>query len=82
MDGKNIVIALIMGIVAGWLASFVVGGEGLIQYLVSGVIGSFVGSWVLNRFNINLGIQNEYARDIAVATIGAALVMIIARILT
>jgi uncharacterized membrane protein YeaQ/YmgE (transglycosylase-associated protein family) len=79
MDGKNILIALLMGIVAGWLASFVVGGGGLLRYLITGVIGSFVGSFILNKAGINLGISNEYARDIATATIGAIIVVIAAR---
>ena len=82
MDQKNIIIALVLGLVAGWLASFVVGGYGIVQYLVSGVIGSFVGSYILNKAGINLGIKNEYGRDIATATIGAIIVMILARILT
>ena len=82
MDTKNIVIALVLGLVAGWLASFIVGGYGIVQYLISGVIGSFVGSFALNRAGINLGIQNEYFRDIVTATIGAVIVMIIANILT
>ncbi len=84
MDQKNIVIALIMGLVAGWLASWVPftgGGGGLLQYLISGVLGSFVGSYVLQRANVNLGIQNEIGRDIATATIGAVIVMFIANIL-
>jgi uncharacterized membrane protein YeaQ/YmgE (transglycosylase-associated protein family) len=59
-----------------------VGGGGLVQYLVSGVLGSFVGSWALQKFGVNLGIHNEIARDTATATIGAVIVMIIARILT
>ena len=82
MDTKNIVIALVLGLVAGWLASFIVGGYGIVQYLISGVIGSFVGSFVLNKAGVSLGIQNEYIRDIATATIGAIIVMIIAKILT
>ncbi len=82
MDTKNIVIALVLGLVAGWLASLIVGGYGIVQYLISGVIGSFVGSYVLNKMGINLGITNEYARDIATATIGAIIVMVIAKILT
>jgi uncharacterized membrane protein YeaQ/YmgE (transglycosylase-associated protein family) len=85
MDKKNIVIALLMGLAAGWLASFApfVGGQGgLMQYLISGVLGSFVGSYVLQKANINLGIHNEIGRDIVTATIGAVIVMIIARILT
>ena len=83
MDKKNIIIALLLGLVAGWLASWVIPGEqNLFQYLISGVIGSFVGSYVLNKMGIDLGIKNEYGRDIATATIGAIIVMIIAKILT
>ncbi len=82
MDKTNVVIALLMGLVAGWLASFVVGGGGLVQYLVSGVLGSFVGSYVLNKAAINIGINNEYVRDTVTATIGAIIVMIIANVLT
>jgi uncharacterized membrane protein YeaQ/YmgE (transglycosylase-associated protein family) len=85
MDTKNVVIALLMGLVAGWLASWFpfTGGEGgLVQYLISGVLGSFVGSYVLQKANINLGIRNEIGRDIATATLGAVIVMFIANILT
>jgi uncharacterized membrane protein YeaQ/YmgE (transglycosylase-associated protein family) len=82
MDTKNILIAVVMGIVAGWLASFVVGGGGLFRYLITGVIGSFVGSFVLNKAGINLGISNEYARDIVTATIGAVIVVLAARFIS
>ncbi len=82
LDSKNIVIALMMGLAAGWLASFIVGGGGLFQYLVSGVLGSFVGSFALQKFNINLGIRNDIGRDVATATIGAIIVMVVAHMLT
>jgi uncharacterized membrane protein YeaQ/YmgE (transglycosylase-associated protein family) len=81
MDNKNFIIAIFMGLAAGWLASWIVGGYGIIQYLISGVLGSFVGSFVLNKSGINLGIKNETGRDIVTATIGAIIVMIIAKIL-
>ena len=58
------------------------GGGGLVQYLISGVLGSFVGSFALQKANVNLGIHNELARDTLTATIGAIIVMIIANILT
>lgn len=82
MDSKNVVIALVMGLVAGWLASWVVGGGGLVQYVVSGVIGSFVGSYILGKAGINIGIGNEYVRDVVTAAIGAVVVVIVARMIS
>lgn len=81
MDLKNLGITLLIGLVAGWLASFIVGGQGIVRYLLSGVIGSFVGSFLLSKLGINLGITNEYARDIVTATIGAVIVVILARLI-
>jgi uncharacterized membrane protein YeaQ/YmgE (transglycosylase-associated protein family) len=82
MDKSNLIVALVIGLVAGWLASWIVGGGGLVQYLVSGVLGSFVGSWVLNKASISLGIQNELVRDTVTATIGAVIIMLVAHVLT
>ena len=81
MDARNIAIAVLIGLIAGWLASFIVGGGGVVQYLLSGVIGSFVGSYLLGRFDISLGIQNEIVRDIVTAAIGAIVVVILARLI-
>jgi len=80
MDAKAIIVFLLIGLVAGWLASFVVGGGGLIKYLVWGVLGAFVGPFVLRGFNINLGIGNQLVSQIVSSTIGAIIVVIIARI--
>ena len=34
MDPKGIVAMIVIGLVAGWLASLVVGGGGLISYII------------------------------------------------
>jgi len=81
MDGRNLVIMLFIGIIAGWLASFVVGGGGLVRYLVTGLIGSFAGGFLFKQFGISLGINNEIVREIVVATIGAILVVLAARLI-
>jgi uncharacterized membrane protein YeaQ/YmgE (transglycosylase-associated protein family) len=83
MDDKTrtLLIFAVIGIVAGFLASIIVGGDGLIQYLVSGVIGAFVGGYLLNMLGINLGIRNELASQIVTATIGAIVVVLLARLL-
>lgn len=81
-DTQTLVIMALIGIVAGWLASLVVGsGGGVIGYLVSGVIGSFVGGYVLNALGVNLGIKNPLASQIATAAIGAVVVLVLAKII-
>ena len=79
---KTILIFAAVGIVAGFLASIVVGGGGLIQYLLSGVIGAFVGGYLLRALGVNLGISNPLAAQVVTATIGAILVVLLARLMT
>ena len=81
MDGKALAIFLLIGLVAGWLASFIVGGGGLVKYLVSGVLGAFVGPFVLRGLNVDLKIGNPLASQIITSTIGAIIVVVIARLI-
>ena len=63
MDTRSLVIFLVIGLVAGFLASLVVGGGGLITYLISGVIGAFVGGWLFSALKINLQSQSASRPD-------------------
>lgn len=80
-DTRALVIFLLIGLVAGWLASIIVGGGGLIRYLITGVVGAFVGGYLLNALGINLGIKNPLASQIVTATIGAIVVVLLARLI-
>jgi len=76
MSGEGLLIILLVGIVAGWLAGQIVQGTGfgLIGDLVVGIIGAFIGSWVLPQLGIHLGAGLVAA--IANATIGAVLLLL------
>jgi uncharacterized membrane protein YeaQ/YmgE (transglycosylase-associated protein family) len=82
MNPQSLIVALIIGAVAGWLASLVMGGGGLIRYVITGIIGSFVGSYLLSVLNINLGIGNPLVSQIITATIGAIVVVFLARLIS
>ena len=84
MDNRSIIIFALTGLVAGYLASFIVGPSswGLLGYLVSGVLGAFVGGWLLKTAGVNLGIKNEVASLVATSTIGAIVVVLLARLIT
>ena len=81
MDARAIIIAIVIGLVAGWLASLVVGGGSLIRYIITGLIGSFVGSFLLGALGLNIGISDPLVAQILTATIGAIVVVLIARVL-
>lgn len=54
------------------------GGFGLIGDLIVGIVGAFVGDWLLPRLNIHLG--TGMVALIANATIGAVVLLIIIRL--
>ena len=78
---QEIWIFLAIGLVAGTLAGFVLGGGGLLRNLIVGVIGSFVGGYVLTMAKISLPIENVLLSQVITATIGAVVVIIIARVI-
>ena len=81
MDTRAIIIWLVIGIVAGFLASILVGGSGLIRYLITGVLGAFVGGFLAQMFNIRLNLGHPLVDQIVIATMGAIVVVIAARII-
>ena len=78
---RQIVVFLGIGLLAGFLASVVMGGEGLLRYLLVGVLGAFVGGYLLSALKIELPIKNAFLSQVVTATIGAILVVIIARLI-
>lgn len=79
MDLKALGIFLAIGLIAGFLASFVVGGGGLIRYLITGVIGAFVGGYLFQLLGVNLGIANPLVAQVITATVGAVVIVLLAR---
>jgi uncharacterized membrane protein YeaQ/YmgE (transglycosylase-associated protein family) len=78
---ETIVIWLIVGAVAGYLAGLVVkgGGFGLLGDIVVGIIGAFVGGWLLPRLGIHLGVG--IVSIIAGATLGAVVLLLVLRLI-
>ncbi len=81
MNTQQIVIIVMIGIVAGWLASLVVGGGGLLRYLITGIIGAFVGGWVFSAAGWKLNLGNESLEQIAISAIGAIILVLLARLI-
>jgi uncharacterized membrane protein YeaQ/YmgE (transglycosylase-associated protein family) len=81
MDLESIIIWLIVGAIAGWLAGMVVkgGGYGLIGDIVVGIIGAVIAGWLLPRLGIYIG--TGFVASIIDAFIGAVILLLVLRLL-
>lgn len=77
------VIMAINGLIAGWLAGQLLGGGGLIRNLIVGLIGAFIGGALIQMGLLKLPFTTGLAMgdQIIVSTIGAIIVVLIARII-
>ena len=75
----DILIWIIVGIAAGWLAGLVVRGYGLglIGNLVVGVIGAVVAGWLLPQLGVAFVVVNPLVTAIVYATIGAIILLLV-----
>ena len=81
LSNENLIVIIVVGIIAGWLAGQIVrgGGFGIIGDLVVGIVGAFIGDWLLPRLNIHLGVG--LVALIVNATIGAIVLLILIRLI-
>ena len=77
---QSLLIFLLTGLVAGWIASLILGGKGLIRHLVTGVIGALVGGYVLKLAHLTLPLDG-WVNDLVTAVIGAIIVIVVARVI-
>lgn len=78
-----LIVMILTGLIAGWLAHLILGGGGLIRNIVVGVLGAFVGGFLVQQGLLKLPFNFDvvpYGNQIVVSTIGALLVIVIARI--
>jgi uncharacterized membrane protein YeaQ/YmgE (transglycosylase-associated protein family) len=79
MDAHGIIIWLIIGAIAGWLAGVLLkgGGFGIFGDIIVGIIGAFIGGWLAGVLGISVG--SGLIASIITATIGAILLVLLLR---
>ena len=78
-DAKSLIVLLLVGAIAGWLAGTLVRGFGfgLIGNILVGIVGALIGTWLMTRLNIRLASGAIPIAGILNATIGAVLLLLI-----
>jgi uncharacterized membrane protein YeaQ/YmgE (transglycosylase-associated protein family) len=80
ISGESLLVILVVGLIAGWLAGQIVQGTGfgIVGDVIIGIVGAFIGSWLLPQLGVHLG--SGIVAAIANATIGALILLLIIRL--
>ena len=81
MDAQSLIIFLIVGAIAGWLAGQIMrgGGFGLVGDIIVGIIGAFLAGLLFPRVGLHIG--SGLLGAIISATIGACILLFLVRLL-
>ncbi|ESX07013.1 membrane protein [Mesorhizobium sp. LSJC268A00] len=81
MGIESLLIFIIIGAIAGWLAGLIVSGFGfgLIGNIVVGIIGALIAGWLFPRLGFAIG--GGILAAIINATIGAVILLVLVKVL-
>jgi uncharacterized membrane protein YeaQ/YmgE (transglycosylase-associated protein family) len=80
----TIIVWIIVGGIAGWLASVVVrgGGLGVLGDIVVGIIGALLGGFILSALGLGGGFTGFNLISLVTAFIGAVILLFLVRLFT
>ncbi len=83
MTAETLLVWLIVGLIAGWLAGLLVrgGGYGLVGDIVIGILGAIIGSLLFSFLGLHIPVAGLLG-TILVAFIGAVILIFILRALS
>ena len=76
----ELLYVLLIGAVSGWFAGLLVKGQeyGLLWNIILGVLGSFIGGWLLAALGMQPSFGHRTVNLIVTSVVGAALVLFLA----
>lgn len=80
LSQQGLIVILVVGLVAGWLAGKVVRGSGfgMIGDILVGIAGALIASFLFPRFGIHLGVG--LISKIIYSAIGAIILLLVVRL--
>lgn len=77
----NILLWIVLGAIAGWLAGmFMKSDHSMLEDIILGIVGAFVGGFIMNFFG-QPGVTGFNLYSVIVSSIGAAVVIFLGRVL-
>ena len=80
MSLEGLIVFLLIGLIAGWLAGRIMrgGGFGLLGDLVVGIIGALLGGWLFGLLGLSAG---GFLGQLIVALVGAIVLLFLLRLI-
>lgn len=77
----NIILWIILGGIAGWIADIIMASaHGMLEDIILGIIGAFVGGFIFNSFGA-AGVTGFNFYSLIVAVIGAVILIFLGRLI-
>jgi len=83
MDIVGVIVALVIGAIAGWLAGVIVegGGFGLLGNMLLGIVGAFIAALLFPRLGLGLTLGGGVVGAIVASTLGAVVLLLIVNLI-
>jgi uncharacterized membrane protein YeaQ/YmgE (transglycosylase-associated protein family) len=79
MGNESLLVMIVVGGVAGWLAGLVMRGSGygIIGDIIVGLLGALIGTWLMRAFSLSVNLGSLVLNKVVVSLIGALVLMFV-----
>ncbi len=82
MSVTDVVVFIVVGLIAGFLASRVVFGKGRgwLFDIIIGIVGAFIGGWLAGVLHVSINLGIPFLNQIIIAFVGAVILLVVWRL--
>ncbi|TME36857.1 MAG: GlsB/YeaQ/YmgE family stress response membrane protein [Chloroflexi bacterium] len=83
MTVENVVVFIVVGLIAGFLASRIVLGKGRGWFwdIIIGILGAILGGWLAGVLHLSINVGPSILNQIIIAFVGAVILLLVWRVL-
>ena len=82
MSIESLIIWLVIGLIAGWIAGKVVRGSGfgILGDMIVGIVGAVIAGWLFPKLGIGAIVAQPFINNVIFAAIGAIILLLVLRL--
>ncbi len=82
MSVTDVVVFIVVGLIAGFLASRLVFGKGRgwLFDIIIGIVGAFIGGWLAGLLHISINLGIPFLNQVIIAFVGAVILLLVWRL--